>query len=219
MISQTTSFPLLILMAAPLLSQVPYDRILHAENEPGNWLTYSGIIPPSLCAARSDRLPNVAGLKLAWLYQTAEMHKFETTPLVVDGIMYLSEPPSHVTALDTRTGRVLWKYRRIVPQDVRVCCGQVIVASRRSATLLFIGTVDAHLSPWMRERVQSVGTSRQQTIKQGYSLTAAPLAVKDKIVSGWPAANMACADFWMPTTPARANGRGGFRPSRRRANR
>lgn len=138
--------PLLLLMTAPLLSQVTYDRILHAEKEPGNWLTYSGNYSGQRYAPL-DQIDagNVARLKLAWLYQAAEMHKFETTPLVVDGIMYLSEPPSHVTALDTRTGRVLWKYRRIVPQDVRVCCGQVNRGVAALDDLLFIGTVDAHL--------------------------------------------------------------------------
>ena len=112
------------------------------------------------------------------------MHKFETTPLVVDGIMYLSEPPSHVTALDTRTGRVLWKYRRIVPQDVRVCCGQVNRGVAALDDLLFIGTVDAHLVALDAK----TGTVRWDITvadyKQGYSLTAAPLAVKDKIVVG-----------------------------------
>src|SRR5579864_6639434 len=109
-------------MTSSLLSQVTYDRILHAEKEPGNWLTYSGNYSGHRYSPLDQiRTGNVAQLKLAWMYQTAEMHKFETTPLVADGIMYVSEPPSHVTALDTRTGRVLWKYRRTMPLDVHVC--------------------------------------------------------------------------------------------------
>src|SRR5215467_2220974 len=110
----------------PLPAQVTYDRILRADSEPGNWLTYSG----NYSGHRYSRLDqikgsNVSRLKPAWIHQINALHKFETTPLVVDGIMYLSEPPSNVTALDTRTGRVLWNYVREIPKDVRVCCGQV----------------------------------------------------------------------------------------------
>jgi len=171
--------------AASLAGQISYDRILHAETEPGNWLTYSGNYSGHRYSALDQLNPgNVARLKLAWVYQTAEMHKFETTPLVDNGIMYLTEPPSHVTALDTRTGRVLWKYRRTAPQDVRVCCGQVNRGVAALGDLLFIGTVDAHLIALDAR----TGTVRWDVTvadyKKGYSLTAAPLAVKDKIILG-----------------------------------
>jgi alcohol dehydrogenase (cytochrome c) len=176
---------LLLALAISLQGQVTYDRILHAEKEPGNWLTYSGNYSGHRYSLLDQINPgNVARLKLAWVYQTAEMHKFETTPLVDNGIMYLSEPPSHVTALDTRTGRVLWKWRRTAPLDVRVCCGQVNRGLAALGDTLFIGTVDAHLIALDAR----TGTLRWEVTvadyKQGYSLTAAPLAVKDKIVVG-----------------------------------
>src|SRR5919107_3903958 len=114
-----------LLLCAPLCAEVSYDRILHAQKEPGNWLTYSG----NYAGHRYSPLDqindkNVQRLKPVWAYQTNSLQKFETTPLVIDGIMYLSEPPSHVTALDTRTGRPLWKYRRVISDDIKVCCGQ-----------------------------------------------------------------------------------------------
>ena len=176
---------LLFCMVTPLLSQVPYERILHAENEPGNWLTYSGNYAGHRYSPLDQIQPsNVGRLKLAWLYQVSEMHKVETTPLVVDGIMYLTEPPSHVTALDTRTGRVLWKYRRTLPDDVHVCCGQVNRGVALLGDLVFIGTLDGHLVA-LDSRT---GTIRWDTTvadyRQGYSLTAAPLALKDKVVLG-----------------------------------
>jgi alcohol dehydrogenase (cytochrome c) len=165
--------------------QITYDRILHAENEPGNWLTYSGNYAGHRYSLLDQLHPgNVAALKLKWVYQATEMHKVETTPLVADGIMYLSEPPSHVSALDTRTGRVLWKYRRTMPLDVHVCCGQVNRGVAALGDLIFIGTIDAHLIALDAR----TGTVRWDVTvadyKQGYSLTAAPLAVKDKIVLG-----------------------------------
>jgi alcohol dehydrogenase (cytochrome c) len=117
---------LVIAATMPLMGQVPGERILSSEKEPGNWLTYSG----NYSAHRYSFLDqindlNVARLRPIWVHQVNSLQKFETTPLVADGVMYISEPPSHVTALDTRTGKPLWKYRRVFPNDIRVCCGEV----------------------------------------------------------------------------------------------
>lgn len=174
-----------LLASAETYGDVTFERILKASSEPGNWLTYSGNYSGhrhSLLDQINDR--NVAGLKLAWSYQVNSLQKFETTPLVIDGVMYISEPPSHVTALDTRTGRPLWRYRRIIPDDVRVCCGQVNRGVAALGNLLYIGTVDAHLVALEA----STGIVRWDVevanYKAGYSITVAPLAIKDKIVVG-----------------------------------
>src|SRR5215210_1673257 len=107
---------LAILAAIPLLAQVTHQRILNAEKEPGNWLTYSGnFAGHRFSPLKQINEQNVAKLQPAWVYQSNSLQKFETTPLVVDGVMYITEAPSHVTALDTRTGRTLWRYRRTFP--------------------------------------------------------------------------------------------------------
>ena len=129
-------------------AQVTFERILKADAEPHNWLTYSG----NYAGHRFSPLTqinegNVANLKPLWAYQTNSLQKFETTPLVVDGVMYISEPPSNVTALDTRTGRPLWRYRRPMPDDVRACCGQVNRGVAILGDLVYVGTIDAILSP------------------------------------------------------------------------
>ena len=100
--------PLLLLFAFTMPGQVAFDRLRQAEAEPGNWLTYSG----NYSAHRYSPLnqvtaANAGRLKLAWAYQVRTTEKIETTPLVVDGIMYLSEPGGSVTALDTRTAAAL----------------------------------------------------------------------------------------------------------------
>ena len=92
-------------MATSVVAQVPYERILDAESEPENWLTYSG----SYGAQRYSLLDqinrdNVDKLQPAWVYQTRSTQKFEVSPLVVDGVMYITEPPSDATAFDLRTG-------------------------------------------------------------------------------------------------------------------
>lgn len=179
-----------ILLAAALFAQwtqaqVTHERILNAANEPGNWLTYSG----NYAGHRFSTLDqindgNVGNLKPAWSYQVGSLQKFETTPLVVDGIMYISEPPSHVTALDTRTGRPLWKYRRVLPDDLRVCCGQVNRGVAVLGDLIFVGTVDAHLVALNANTGAVRWDIEVANYKAGYSITVAPLAVKDKIVVG-----------------------------------
>src|SRR5579864_8814887 len=139
------SIVLLVAAVAFLDGQVPYERILNARSEPGNWLTYSGDYRAhGYSALDLINTSNVASLRVSWMYQIRTTHHFETMPLVFDGIMYITEPPSDVTALDLRTGRPIWSYRRTIPA-VPLCCGQV---NRGVAVLddqLFIGTLDAHL--------------------------------------------------------------------------
>jgi alcohol dehydrogenase (cytochrome c) len=169
----------------PLAAQVSPERIRNSRAEPGNWLTYSGNYAAhrfSPLAQITER--NVANLKPVWSYQVNSLQKFETTPLVVDGVMYISEPPSHVTALDPRTGRTFWKYRRAIPDDVRVCCGQVNRGVAVLGDLVFVGTVDAHLVALNAKTGAVEWDVPVADYKAGYSITAAPLAVKDKIVIG-----------------------------------
>jgi alcohol dehydrogenase (cytochrome c) len=177
---------LLFLVASlPLAGQVSYERILNPATEPNNWLTYSG----NYAAHRFSSLDqinerNVGNLKPVWSYQVNSLQKFEATPLVVDGVMYISEPASHVTAIDTRTGRPFWKYRRTIPDDVRVCCGQVNRGVAILGDLVFLGTVDAHLVALNANTGAVQWDVPVADYKSGYSITAAPLAVKDKIIIG-----------------------------------
>src|SRR5262245_2985550 len=90
-----------LLMRLDAVAQVRYERIVQAGSEPNSWLTYSG----NYSSQRFSRLDeinseNVAQLKVAWVYQMRRPGLVEATPLVADGVMYVTEPPSTVTALD-----------------------------------------------------------------------------------------------------------------------
>ena len=176
---------LVLALAVPVASQVPYERILDAASEPGSWLTYSG----SYGAQRYSTLDqitreNVDRLQPAWIYQIRARHKFEVSPLVVDGVMYITEPPSDVTALDLRTGRPIWSYRRSLPDGVVTCCGQV----NRGVALLddqvFVATVDAHLVALDARTGHVRWDIEVADHTMAYSMTVAPLALKDKIIVG-----------------------------------
>ena len=173
------------LISSVCLAQLPYERIRNSASEPQNWLTYSGnYFGHRYSPLDQIRDSNVRDLKVLWSYQVTSLQKFETTPIVVDGVMYISEPPSHVTALDTRTGRPIWKYRRPMPDDLRVCCGQVNRGVAVLGNLVFLGTLDSHLIALNAKTGAVMWDRVLANYKAGYSITVAPLAVKDKIVVG-----------------------------------
>ncbi len=171
--------------AFALAAQITYQRIAAAGSEPAAWLTYSGGYEGHRYSAlKSIDRGNVARLRPAWIYQTNDLNQFEATPIVADGIMYLSEPPSNASALDVRTGRPLWIYRRTIPADAGVCCGQVNRGVAVLGERVFLGTLDAHLLALDSKTGHLLWDVRVADYKSGYSLTAAPLALRDKIIVG-----------------------------------
>lgn len=175
----------LALLALPLCAQVSFEQIRNAASEPGSWLTYSGnYLGHRYSPLDQINAGNVARLKVAWMYQVNDLNKFETSPLVVDGVMYISEPPSNAAALDLRTGRPIWRYQRTLPRDIRHCCGLVNRGLAILGDLVFLGTVDAHLLALDAKtgRVRwDVTVADYQT---GHTITVAPLAFRDKVAIG-----------------------------------
>ena len=176
---------LFLISVIPLTGQVPYERLLRAYTEPGNWLTYSGNYQGHRYSTLDQiNTVNVAGLKVAWMYQIRARHKLETSPLVFDGIMYITEPPGDVAALDLRTGRPIWTYRRALPKGIIVCCGQVNRGLAALDDQLFVGTVDAHLVALDMKTGRVRWDVEVADYKAAYSITVAPLALKDKVIVG-----------------------------------
>ena len=125
---------------------VTYERLLKADQEPGNWLMYSN----TYNGWRFSRLnqintQNVKNLRVKWLFQGRHIEKFETTPLVVDGIMYLTRPENAIYALDALTGRQLWMYEHRNPERTFNCCGRVNRGLAILGTTLFMNTLDMHV--------------------------------------------------------------------------
>ena len=182
-----TFVALVALVATGILTQaqVTFDRLRNTEREPGNWLTYSGNYSSHRYSALDQiNAQNVKNLKPLWAYQFDALDKAETTPLVVDNVMYLTESPSNVIALDTRTGRALWSYRRVVPKDVRICCGLVNRGVAVLGDLVFVGTVDAHLIALDAKTGLVRWDATVADYKTGHAITVAPLALKDKVIVG-----------------------------------
>jgi alcohol dehydrogenase (cytochrome c) len=178
---------LLVLAPALLLAQVSVspERIRDANKEPGNWLTYSRDYTGQRYSPLDQiHTGNVHRLHVAWISQAAEIDRIETSPIVVDGTMFVTKPPNVVEALDARTGRTVWTYRKSIPADFRGCCGKVNRGVAVLGNTVYYGSIDAHLVA-LDARTGSVRWDvTLADPKLGYSGTGAPLAVKDKIIVG-----------------------------------
>jgi len=172
-------------LSSPIWSQqISFERILQANKEPENWLTYSG----TTFSQRHSLLTqvttaNVKNLELQWIYQARSLEKFEATPLVVDGVMYTVQAPNDVIALDAATGRVFWTYSSH-PEHGRPCCGRVNRGLAILGDTLFMGTLDAHLIAIDAKDGHLIWDTTVAKARSAYVITHAPLVIKDKVLVG-----------------------------------
>ena len=166
-------------------AQVTSDQILRASSAPQNWLTYNGNYNSQRYSALTQiTAANVSQLESKWVLQDQVFGAWQSNPLVVDGVMYLTERPNDVMAVDAKTGKVFWLYRWTPSQDARVCCG----ANNRGVAILgdtlYMGTLDAHLIALDAKTGHALWNVALADVKQAYSITMAPLIVKDKVIVG-----------------------------------
>ena len=171
--------------ASPSLTPVTWERLLNAADEPENWLMYSG----TLDSQRFSRLnqvdrTNVGDLELKWAYQIPQLDRAETVPIVVDGVMVITEAPSNVVAVDAATGRQYWRYNHPLPDDRRICCGRNNRGVAILGETLYMSTLDAKLAAIDARSGNLLWASEAADYRSGYSKTAAPLIVKDQVVTG-----------------------------------
>jgi alcohol dehydrogenase (cytochrome c) len=177
---------LLLLITAGLEAQVPFERIRNAQAEPGNWLTYSGNYSAHRFSPLTQLTPtNAAQLRPVWVYQMEHQGRTEVSPIVVDGVMYVTSAEIGVTALDLKTGRPLWNWSRPLPKDLRtIGFGRVNRGVAILDNTVYVGTLDAHLVALDARS----GVVRWETVvadyKLGHCITVAPLAVNGKIITG-----------------------------------
>ena len=165
--------------------QVTPERLLESAKEPQNWLMYSGDYAGRRYSTLDQiNTKNAASLVPKWAYQTMAGGKFETTSLVVDGVLYATGADDRAFALDARSGRPIWQYQRSLPPDIRPCCGRVNRGMAILGDKVFLGTLDAHviaLDTKTGNVVWDVGTS---DYSKGYSITLAPLVIKHLVLIG-----------------------------------
>jgi alcohol dehydrogenase (cytochrome c) len=204
-------------LVATALAQSPsilitQDDLLRGLSNPGRWLTYSGDYRAQRHSPLTQITPeNVRKLTAQWTFQAETLalnRGFEGTPLAVDGVLYLTGSFNYAWALDGRTGRAFWRYRRELPRDLTY--GASAPVNRGFAILgdrLFMVTLDAHLLAMDSKTGSILWDVQMADYKIGYSATLAPLIVKNKVIvgiSGGEYATRGFIDAYDPETGKRA---------------
>ena len=181
---------LFIFAAGSLSGQVSFDRILNANREPQNWLTYSGSVMGQRHSPLTQITPaNVKNLELQWIWQARSLEKLEATALAIDGVLYTVQgPPAQgvyqVVALDGVTGRPYWTTEYRPGPDAGPCCGRVSRGLAILGDTLYLGTIDAHIQAIDAKTGKLLWDKEAARAVDKYSITHAPLVLKDKIIVG-----------------------------------
>src|SRR6476469_7512060 len=171
---------------APPPAQVAIQEIADGLKPDGSrWLTFGGNYANHRFSPLTQiTADNVAKLQPQWTFQTATLGNFETTTLVRDNILYVTGPQNMAWALDARTGKQIWRYRRELPANLTACCGLVNRGFGVLGDKLFMTTLDAHLIALDIKTGAVTWDALLENYKNGYAATIAPLVVKDKVIVG-----------------------------------
>lgn len=126
---------------------------------------------------------SVKGLSLAWKYKTGIPYAFEASPVVVNGVMYVSTPLNHVVALDARTGQKKWEYAPQLGMTIH-CCGPVNRGVAVYGNRVYMGQLDGKLVALDAGNGNKVWEVQVGEPKQGYALNGAVVAVDGKVIVG-----------------------------------
>jgi alcohol dehydrogenase (cytochrome c) len=171
--------------AAAAPGAVPASRLLNASQEASQWLTYSGDYAGRRYSTLTQISPaNVRQLGVQWAFQAGRAGPLETTPLVVDGVMYVTGSNSEMWALDARSGRTIWRYRHRLPKRIPLCCGPENHGVAVLGDKVFLATLDAHVVALDAKSGAVLWDVEADDYRKGFSFSVAPLVVKDKIIVG-----------------------------------
>ena len=164
---------------------VSYERLRNAAAEPQNWMHYWGNYQATHYSALTEiTTRNVARLQPQWSTPLPGTSRLETGPIVIDGIMYTSGQPGTVLAIEARTGRRLWQFDRQRkaqnPNEINPFNRGVAILGNR----VFVGTLDAAVVAIDAQTGALVWETQVADSMRGYSVTSAPLIVKDKVIVG-----------------------------------
>ena len=165
----------------PIADRAPVTDAMLLDPDPADWLiyrrTYDGWGHSPLDQITRE---NVGELQLAWVWAMGDGRN-QPTPLVYDGVMYLTSPGNVVQALDAATGTLLWEYRRPLPEALQG-------ANSRNLAIyddkLFMGTRDAFVVALDSRTGELVWETRMADYNDGYSNTSGPLVAGGRVVNG-----------------------------------
>lgn len=162
------------------------EQILAAGSKTHEWLTFSGSLNGHRYSSATEITPaNVSQLQLQWVHQfDTKEPKVEATPLVVNGVIFTTEPPSTAVALDAKTGNVIWSYSHNLSSDLPDCCGKVNRGLAILGSTLFWGTLDGYLVALDANTGSVLWQTQAAEPSEGYTLTGAPLVANKLVIVG-----------------------------------
>jgi alcohol dehydrogenase (cytochrome c) len=167
------------------ISPVTQDQLNKADTSASNFLLTNGNYAQTRFypAKQIDR-NNVKNLHVAWIFQTDVKESLETSPIVVDGVMYVTTSFSHVYALDAKTGVQLWHYNHKMGPITTYCCGPNNRGVQVLGDMVYVATLDAKLVALKAKTGEVAWQADVADPEAGYSETMAPTVIKDKVLIG-----------------------------------
>ena len=167
------------------MNTVTQDLLNRAGGDGNNFLHTNGDYNQSrFFPNKQINVSNVSKLRPAWVFQTEVKDTMETSPIVVNGVMYVTTAFDHVYALDARTGEELWHYKQKLGPITTYCCGPNNRGVAVLEDMVYLATLDAKLVALDAKTGKQVWETQVADPELGYSETMAPTAVKGKILVG-----------------------------------
>ncbi|MEP3280008.1 MAG: PQQ-binding-like beta-propeller repeat protein [Stappiaceae bacterium] len=167
------------------LANVTQDMLTRADGDGNNFLhTNANYAQTRYYPARQINTQNVNNLRPAWIFQTEIVDSLETSPIVVNGVMYVTTSFNHVYALDAKTGEQIWHHKHNMGPITTYCCGPNNRGVAVDGDRLFFGTLDAKLVALDAKTGKQVWETEIADPELGYSETMAPTVVNGKILIG-----------------------------------
>jgi alcohol dehydrogenase (cytochrome c) len=173
--------------AEPQFTAVTDEMLAAAGSDGKNWVHYGGAYNNQrFSPLNAINRENVARLVPRWIFQTSgPLGAFENTPLVLDGVMYISTPYSNVIAVNTRTGRQIWRYdHKMVTENPIFCCGPNNRGVGLGYGKVYVATLDARVVALDQRTGEVVWDTQADDPAGGYGMTLAPLVYKGMVIVG-----------------------------------
>jgi alcohol dehydrogenase (cytochrome c) len=167
------------------MTTVTQDLLNRAAEDGNNFLLTNGNYHQTRYYPNAQiNVDNVARLRPAWVFQTDVSESMETTPIVIDGVMYVTTAFDHVYALDARTGQQIWEYKQNLGPVSTYCCGPNNRGVAVYGNMVYLATLDSKLVALDAKTGKPVWETQLADPELGYSETMAPTPVDGKILIG-----------------------------------
>ena len=186
-------------MREPTFTNVTDDMLKNARTDGRNWAIYGRDYTNQRYSPLAQiTSANVGSLRMSWMYQTgiSRLGSFETSPTIVDGVMYVTTPYNTAIAINARTGQQIWRYEHKPSITAPIyCCGPNNRGVAISGGTVYMGTLDARLVALDSKTGAVKWDVEVADPEAGYSLTIAPLIVDNSVIVGTSGAEYGIRGF------------------------